>query len=100
MRPHPDTWATVTLGAGPDDEFLTGRTRAENLTDAHRRATELGFGDRARVLSVRTWHGTSDWLDALFAPLAVRGSTVYLTGADAVTTARRAEQERATVTLA
>lgn len=99
VRPHPDTWATLTLGGGPHDEFLAGRSRAENLTDAHHRATELGFGDRARVLSVRDWTGPADWLDALFAPLVVRGSLVYLTGADAATVTRRSEQERATLVL-
>jgi hypothetical protein len=49
------------------------------------------------VLSTRVWEGPADWLDCLFAPLAVGGSVVYVANcADATILDRRFAQERAT----
>lgn len=98
VRPQPDKWLTVRFGAGDADPLLAGRTRAETVDRACARAAELGVAEGARVLSTRDWTGPDDWCDALFVPLVMRGSIVYVRNApgdDVIE--RRVAQERATV---
>jgi uncharacterized protein (TIGR03089 family) len=94
VRPHEDKWPSVQLLGGPDDPCLPGLTRGEVAA----RPTELPAG--ARLLTTRPWHGPDDWLTALFAPLAVRGSLVIVVNcSDSAVLDRRYEQERATTRL-
>jgi uncharacterized protein (TIGR03089 family) len=99
VRPHADAWAGVRFGATPDDPCWDGLSRAEVAGRAAARAQELGFTARGRVLCTREWAGPADWLDTVFAPLAVGGSVVYVRGATPEVLARRAAQERVTTTL-
>ena len=99
VRPHADAWGGVRLAGGPHDPCLAGRTRAEVLEWAAARATALGIGQGARVLSVRDWRGAQDWVDAVVAPLVTGGSLVLVRNGDAATVERRAEQERVTARL-
>jgi uncharacterized protein (TIGR03089 family) len=100
VRPHEDKWPSVRLGAGPDDACLPGRTRAEVVDAARRRADVLGLAPGARVLSTQDWNGPDDWIDTLLDPLAVGGSLVYVRNcADAEVLDRRVAQERVTVRL-
>lgn len=96
VRPQADAWASIHFPAGEDAACLEGRTRGEVAAEAVRRAGELGLGDGARLMTERDWHGPRDWMDTLFAPLAVRGSVVYVRGATEETLTRRAAQERVT----
>ena len=99
VRPQPDAWPGVFFGATPDDPCWDGQLRAEVADAARARAAELGMTAGARVLTAHDWTGPSAWLDTLLAPLAVRGSVVYVRGADEATLARRADQEKATVRI-
>lgn len=99
VRPQADKWAMVRFGAGDGDPCLPGLTRGEAAEVARARATELGLEPGARALTTREWHGPDDWLDLLFAPLAVGGSLVYVRDADEDTVARRIEQERVTARI-
>ena len=100
VRPQPDKWPTVRFGAGPDDECLDGRTRAEVSAAAESRAGELGLPRGARVLSAREWAGPDDWMDTLLAPLVIGGSLVYARNyTDSEALERVAEQERVTVRI-
>jgi len=96
VRPQEDKWPSVHLAAGPDDPALPGLTRGE-LAE---RAAGSGLAPGARVLTTRPWGGPDDWLAAVLAPVAVRGSVVLVAncGDDAVLE-RRMAQERATVRL-
>jgi uncharacterized protein (TIGR03089 family) len=97
VRPQADTWPSVAFGAGAADEFVDGSSRAEVTEAALTRAAALGLTSGARVLSTRSWEGPTDWLDCLFAPLAVGGSVVYVANcADPAVLDRRFAQERAT----
>ncbi|HEY7009025.1 MAG TPA: TIGR03089 family protein [Jatrophihabitantaceae bacterium] len=98
VRPQPDTWPAVHPAAGPSDPCLDGRSRADVVVRARDRARVLHIEPGARVLTTRDWSGPDDWLDTLFAPLAVGGSVVYVRNApDDATIDRRMAQERATV---
>ena len=100
VRPQEDKWPGVRFGAGPDDQCMAGRTRAEVAATARGRAAELGLTPGARVLSTRDWIGYADWIDALLAPLSVGGSIVYVRNcADASVLERRVAQERVTAVL-
>lgn len=99
VRPQADKWASVQLEAGPEAGCLPGLTRGQAVTTAARRATDLGAGDGARLLSARGWNGPSDWIDALLVPLVIGGSVVFVRNADDATVERRMQQERATVRL-
>lgn len=99
VRPQPDKWPTVRLEAAPDDPCLPGLTRAEAVALAAQRAGELGADEGARLLSTNGWTDPADWVDALFVPLAVGGSVVFVRNADEATVERRLQQERATVRL-
>jgi uncharacterized protein (TIGR03089 family) len=93
VRPQADKWPTVQLLAGPDDPCVPGLTRAETV--ARTAATGLAPGER--LLTTRGWSGPDDWIETLLAPLAVRGSVVFVANApDEAVVQRRAEQERAT----
>jgi uncharacterized protein (TIGR03089 family) len=101
VRPQQDTWPSVHLAAGPDDPALPGLTRAQLVEDATGRAAAIGLADGGRLLTARPWTGPGDWVDALFAPLAVRGSVVIVANCtDESTLDRRADQERTTARLA
>ena len=99
VRPQPDAWASVRPPAGPEDACWDGLSRGELVDLAHARATELGLAAGSRIVTAREWHGPSDWLDTLLAPLAVGGSVVYVrnAGGDDALLARRADQEHATL---
>jgi uncharacterized protein (TIGR03089 family) len=97
VRPQPDAWATVRLAAESGDACLPGESRAEVVERARARAAELGAGDGARLLTTADWTQASDWVDALFVPLAVGGSLVVVRNADEAVTERRMNQERATL---
>jgi uncharacterized protein (TIGR03089 family) len=100
VRPQADVWAGVRFGAAEGDPCVPGRTRGQVAADATQRAGELGLTAGARVLSTRDWTGYADWLDTLFAPLAVGGSVVYVRNCvDPAVLDRRAAQERATTVL-
>jgi uncharacterized protein (TIGR03089 family) len=99
VRPQPDVWRTVRFGATEDDPAMDGRSRAALTETARTRADELGVTSGARLLVPRDISRLDDWLDALFVPLAVAGSVVYVVGADEAVLARRADQERVTVTV-
>ena len=72
VRPQPDKWPTVHLAADSSDPCLPGATRARVVELARDRASELGAGDGARVLTTADWTTSADWLDALFVPLGGR----------------------------
>jgi uncharacterized protein (TIGR03089 family) len=96
VRPHEDKWPSVHMPASPDDPCLPGLTRGEVAA----RAADAGLAARARVLTTRGWNSPEDWIETLFAPLAVRGSLVIVANcADEDVLARRMDQERATVRL-
>jgi uncharacterized protein (TIGR03089 family) len=100
VRPQADTWAGVAMPADGSAPCLPGLTREAASAAAAERAQLLGLGEGGRLLSTRDWAGPADWLDALFVPLAVGGSLVLVRNApDEALLSRRAEQERATVTL-
>ena len=97
VRPQADKWTGVQFGAGESDLALAGVTRAQLVESARQRAAELDLPGSARILSTRTWQRAADWLDALFVPLAVGGSVVYVANAsDEAVLDRRADQERVT----
>jgi uncharacterized protein (TIGR03089 family) len=94
VRPQADAWAGVSMPGSPDDPALPGLTRAEVVE----RAAELGLPDHARVLTTGDGFGPADWLATVFAPLAVRGSIVFVRNApDESVIARRMSQERVTI---
>lgn len=96
VRPHEDKWPSVQLAATPDDPCLPGLTRGEVTARA-----EAALTPGARVLTTRPWRSADDWLDAVLAPVAVRGSLVIVANcADEDVLAKRFTQERATVRLA
>lgn len=93
VRPHGDHFRPV-ASAGP---ALFGETQAEVLARAAARAGELGIPDGGRVLiDVDVYSDPRDWL---LAPLTARASVVLCKGVDAATLRRRAETERAGLTL-
>jgi hypothetical protein len=98
VRPQADTWAGVQLGASETDPCLPGLSREQVVAAARERAATLGLPQGARVLSTREWTSSADWLDTLFAPLAVGGSVVYVANCtDDLVIERRAAQERVTI---
>ncbi|TAM92904.1 MAG: TIGR03089 family protein [Jatrophihabitans sp.] len=99
VRPHEDSWASVRFAAADGDPCWDGSSRAQAAARARERAAELGLAGGARVLCTRGWGGPADWLDTVFAPLAVGGSVVYVHGGSPQVLARRAEQERVTAQL-
>jgi uncharacterized protein (TIGR03089 family) len=99
VRPQPDKWAGVRLTATSDDACLPGATRAEAVERARTRASELGAGDGARLLTTADWTSAADWVDALFVPLVVGGSLAVVRNADDEVVERRMTQERATVRI-
>jgi uncharacterized protein (TIGR03089 family) len=99
VRPQPDAWPTVHLAADSSDPCLPGATRARVVELARERASELGAGDGARLLTTADWTTSADWLDALFVPLAVGGSLVIVRNAADDVVERRMSQERANIRL-
>ena len=93
VRPQADAWATVHLPAGPSDPCLPGLTRVEVVE----RAQVAGLTPGERLLTTRGWSGPDDWIETVFAPLAVGGSLVIVANCtDDGVIERRATQERAT----
>jgi uncharacterized protein (TIGR03089 family) len=93
VRPQPDKWASVRAQAAAGDPAWDGRSRPELLAVATARADELGLSDGGRLL----WTGAPDWISALLAPLAVRGSAVLVRNAKPDLIAAHATAEQATV---
>jgi uncharacterized protein (TIGR03089 family) len=93
VRPQPDNWAGVHAQAAAEDPAWDGRSRTDLLAAASARAQELGLEEGGRLL----WSGTADWISALLAPLAVRGSSVLVRNADPGQIAHHASAEQATV---
>lgn len=97
VRPQADAWATVRPLATDADPALDSESRAELVAAAADRARALGLDTGARLITGRDWQGPRDWVDLLLAPLAVRGSIVFVRhGSDLE---RRRVQERATVVV-
>jgi uncharacterized protein (TIGR03089 family) len=93
VRPHGDHFRPAPQ-AGP---AWFGETHAEVLARATARAGELGIPAGGRVLVDVTKHpDPADWL---LAPLAAGASIVICKDVDATTLRRRAETERAGLTL-
>jgi uncharacterized protein (TIGR03089 family) len=93
VRPQADAWPTVQLTAGPNDPCLPGLTRSQ----AVERAQAVGLDPGERLLTTRGWSGPDDWIETVFAPLAVGGSLVIVANCtDDDVIARRIRQERAT----
>jgi uncharacterized protein (TIGR03089 family) len=97
VRPHGDHFRPVSP-ADPDDPALNGETRAAVLARATARAEEFGIPADGRVLIDVTRY--PDPVDYLLAPWTRRASVVLCRNVDATTLRRRAETERAGLTLA
>jgi uncharacterized protein (TIGR03089 family) len=96
VRPQEDKWPSVHLAGAPGDPCLPGLTRGEVAA----RAADGRLATGARVLTTRPWTSPDDWIDAVFAPVAVRGSVVVVANCtDADLLAKRMSQELATVRL-
>ncbi len=78
---------------------MDGLSRADLVAAAQSRAVELGLDAGARVLYEQPWTGPAEWIDALLAPMAVKGSLVLVANADPARRERRIEQEQVTVAL-
>ena len=78
---------------------LAGGTVAEVLADARARASALGIGPGARVLSTLEWGTLDGVVDGLLAVLAAGGSLVQCRNADPAAVQRRARSEKTTVRL-
>lgn len=99
VRPQADTWGSVHMPAGEQDACIGPLTRAEVAAAAIRRANELGLRSFSRVITTRDWQGPHDWIDTVLAPLAVRGSVVFVRNASDEVLSRRTSQERADVRI-
>lgn len=97
VRPQADAWAGVEMPASADDPCLPGLTRGEAVSRAATAARAAGLSNGGRMLTTRDWSGPDDWLDTVLAPLAVRGSVVFVRNCtDEAVLERRMSQERAT----
>ncbi|MGI8666719.1 MAG: TIGR03089 family protein [Jatrophihabitans sp.] len=97
VRPMPDSWATVRAQADPGQPALDGLDRAGLASSAARVAGELGLSAGGRLLWTTEWSGPADWVAALLAPLAVRGSVVLVAHPDPARSAARAATEQVTL---
>jgi uncharacterized protein (TIGR03089 family) len=104
VRLHGDAFAP--LGAVPGDAPALGEASVDDVVGtARRRAAELGYDARSRVLSTADWPlrlsgGADDGsglVDGLLAVLAAGGSLVQVRHPDPTALQRRAEVERATL---
>ena len=92
VRPQADAWAGVALTATTDDPALGGLTRGEVVAQAG------GLERGARLLSTSDWTSAQDWITTVLAPIAARGSVVFVhNGTDEAVIERRMTQERATL---
>lgn len=98
VRLQPDEFAPwePVPGTGP---ALAGATGDAVLTDALRRAAELGIGPGDRVQSTREWSDVEGLRDGLLAVLAVGASLVQVRHPDPAALDRRAAGEKVTVRL-
>jgi uncharacterized protein (TIGR03089 family) len=96
VRPQEDKWPSVHLAGTPADPCLPGLTRGEVAA----RAADGRLATGARALTTRPWISPDDWIDAVLAPAAMRGSVVIVANCpDEDVLAKRMSQERATVRL-
>jgi uncharacterized protein (TIGR03089 family) len=94
VRPHADAWAGVAMIATPADPCLAGLSRGEVVSRAD------GLPEGARLLSTRDWVEPDDWIDTVLAPVAARGSVVFVRNcADESVLERRMTQERASLRI-
>lgn len=80
----------------PDSPLLALDGAELTAAELVARATAVGLGAGARVLTTANPAGSDGYLDALLAPLAVRGSIVLVRNADPARTERRVADERVT----
>ena len=100
VRPQADAWAGVHMPAGDADACFVDVSRSEVADEAAARAAALGLTDGGRLLSTREWTSPADWVDSVFAALAVSGSLVLVRNApDEDVVEKRMTQERATARL-
>lgn len=78
---------------------LAESTVDEVVAAARQRATDLGIGKNARVLSTLEWKLPQGVVDGLLAVLAAEGSLVQVTHPDSGTLDKRRSDERTTVEL-
>ena len=98
VRLHGDAFAP--FGAVPGDAPALGEATVDDVvTAARRRAAELGYDARSRVLATSDWplHLDGGLVDGLLAVLAAGGSLVQVRHPDPAVMDRRAEVEKATV---
>jgi uncharacterized protein (TIGR03089 family) len=98
VRLHGDAFAP--FGAVPGDAPALGDASVDDVVSAsRRRAAELGYDARSRVLSTAEWPLRLDGglVDGLLAVLAAGSSLVQVRHPDPAVMDRRAEVERATV---
>ncbi|MHC3003031.1 TIGR03089 family protein [Gordonia sp. GN26] len=96
VRVHGDQF----VSRSPAVEALDGAPTAEVITEARTVAERDGIGAGTRVVSTRPWHGASDVLAHLLAPMIAGGSLVHVANADAERVTAIAEVEKAGVILA
>ncbi|MDT7743286.1 MAG: hypothetical protein QOE59_2364 [Actinomycetota bacterium] len=98
VRLHGDAFAP--LGAVPGTAPALAEATIDDVVGAaRRRAAELGYDARSRVLSTADWplHLTGGLLDGLLAVLAAGGSLVQVRHPDPAALDRKAEVERASI---
>ncbi|MCX2733878.1 TIGR03089 family protein [Saccharopolyspora sp. NFXS83] len=98
VRVHGDDFAPRTSIPGSAPALL-GATVDEVLGTAAARATELGIGSGARVLSTMDWTLPGGVLDGLLAVLSAQGSLVQVSNPDPAKAERRRSDEKTTVEL-
>lgn len=95
VRPQADVWAGVALNATTEDLAFDGLTRGDVVSRA-----SSALSDGARILTTRDWTSSEDWLTTVLAPIARRGSVVFVRNCtDEAVIERRMSQERATVRI-
>ena len=100
VRLHGDAFAPLGDVAG-DSPALGDASVDDVVGTARRRAAELGYDARSRVLSVADWplRLSGGLVDGLLAVLAAGGSLVQVRHPDPAALGRKAEVERARVVL-
>jgi hypothetical protein len=97
VRLHGDAFAP--LAAVPGDAPALGDASVDDVVGtARRRAAELGYDGRSRILSTADWplRLSGGLCDGLLAVLAAGGSLVQVRHPDPAALDRKAEVERAT----
>ncbi len=94
VRVHGD--AFVPSGTGP---ALGGRSAADLVADARRRATDRSWDASSRVLSTAAWPDAEAVVDGLVAVLAAGASLVQVANADPAAQERRRTTEKVTASF-